>query len=81
VQRSVEIVVAAGLLASGCVAKTAYNVAAAPVRAVAKVIDWTATSEAEADRNRGRAIRKAEGRERKERRRREREEREAERGD
>jgi hypothetical protein len=74
------IVTAAGLLASGCVAKTAYKVATAPVRATAKVIDWTTTSQAEADRNRGRAIRKAEERERKERRRREREERKSDRG-
>ena len=53
---------AVGLLTGGCVAKTAYRVATAPVRAGAKIVDWTTTSQAEADRNRGRRERKAEAR-------------------
>ncbi len=49
-------------LAGGCVAKTAWNVATAPVKAGAKVVDWTTTSQEEADRNRGRELRKQEER-------------------
>lgn len=54
-----------GVLLSGCLARTAYNVATLPVRAGSQVVDWTTTSRDEADRNRGRAIRKQEKRERK----------------
>ncbi len=57
----------------GCVVRTAANVATMPVRAGAKVVDWTTTSQAEADRNRGRRDRKAEERQRKEQRKAERE--------
>ncbi|MBY8828225.1 hypothetical protein [Hephaestia mangrovi] len=55
------------LLAGGCLAKTAYNVATAPIKAGGQVVDWTTTSQDEADRNYGRKMRKqeaAEGRER-----------------
>lgn len=55
-------------LAGGCVAKTAWNVATAPVKAGAKVVDWTTTSQDEADRNRGRELRKQEEREARARR-------------
>ncbi|MEZ5654412.1 MAG: hypothetical protein R3E04_00750 [Sphingobium sp.] len=51
---------------SGCVAKTALDVATAPVRAGAKAADWATTSQDEADRNRGREMRKQEERDRKE---------------
>jgi hypothetical protein len=43
---------------SGCIAHTAYDVATLPVRATSKVVDWTTTSRAEADRNYGRKMRK-----------------------
>lgn len=60
-------------LLSGCVVRTAANVATMPVRATAKVVDWTTTSQSEADRNRGRRDRKAEEKQRKEQRKAERE--------
>jgi hypothetical protein len=53
-----------GMLLTGCVAKTAYNVVTLPVRAGGKVVDWTTTSQEEADRNRGREMRKQEKRDR-----------------
>ena len=56
--------VAASLL-GGCVAQMAYDVVTLPVRAGAKVIDWSTTSQSEADRNRGRRDRKAEEKQRK----------------
>ena len=56
------------LLAGGCVARTAVNVVTLPVKATSKVVDWTTTSQSEADRNRGRAERKQEEREARERR-------------
>ena len=59
----------------GCVAQTAWNAATLPVRAAAvpvkvggKMVDWTTTSQAEADRNYGRRMRKDEEREGRERR-------------
>lgn len=57
------------LLLSGCVVRTAANVATLPVRAVGKTADWATTSQEEADRNRGRAMRKQEKRDARERRR------------
>ncbi len=68
------------LLSGGCIAKTAWDVATLPVKATGQVVDWTTTSQEEADRNYGRKMRKkeaAEGRRlREEERRRKREERE-----
>lgn len=61
---------------SGCVVSTAAHIATAPVRAGAKVVDWTTTSQDEADRNRGRRDRKEEKKQRKEQRKAEREARE-----
>ncbi|WP_404712882.1 hypothetical protein [Sphingomonas sp. MMS24-J13] len=61
------------LALGGCLVRTAANVATMPVRATAKVVDWTTTSQSEADRNRGRRDRKAEEKQRKEQRRAERE--------
>ena len=58
----------AALLLGGCIARTAVGVATLPVRAGAKVVDWTTTSQAEADRNAGRRMRKDEEREGRERR-------------
>jgi hypothetical protein len=54
------------LLAGGCIARTAFDVVTLPVKATGQVIDWTTTSQEEADRNYGRKMRKheaAEGRE------------------
>ncbi len=63
----------AALLLSGCVVRTAANVATLPVRAVGKTADWMTTSQEEAERNRGRAMRKQEKRDAKERKRQEKE--------
>jgi len=69
------LLVPIALLLSGCVVRTAANVVTLPVRAVGQGVDWATTSQDEADRNRGREIRRQEERERKERRRAERERR------
>lgn len=53
---------AAPALLGGCVAKTAFDVATAPVRAASQAADWATTSQDEADRNRGREIRRREER-------------------
>jgi hypothetical protein len=58
----------AGLLASGCIAKTAANIVTLPVKAVGQTADWATTSQDEADRNYGRKMREKEAREGKERR-------------
>ena len=55
------------LLAGGCVAKTAWDVATLPVKAAGKAVDWTTTSQYEADRNYGKKMRKQEEREGRER--------------
>jgi hypothetical protein len=44
----------------GCLAKTVVDVATAPVRVASKGVDLATTSQAEADRNRGRELRKRE---------------------
>lgn len=50
--------VCAGALAvSGCIASTAADIVTAPVRAGAQVVDWTTTSQDEADRALGRRVR------------------------
>ncbi len=59
----------AALALGGCVAKTALDVAAAPVKAGAKAADWATASQDEADRNRGREMRRQDERRRKEERR------------
>ena len=64
---------AAALPLAGCVVRTAANVVTLPVRAASQGVDWATTSQDEADRNRGRKIRKQEEREVKERRRQEKE--------
>lgn len=51
---------------SGCVVHAAYDVATAPIRATSWTVDKLTTSQAEADRNRGRRDRKAEARQAKE---------------
>ena len=52
----------ATVLLQGCIAKTAYNVATAPVRVAAKGVDLATTSQSEADEKRGRELRKREER-------------------
>lgn len=50
----------AALLLQGCLAKTAFDVATAPVRVASKAVDLATTSQSEADEKRGRALRKRE---------------------
>jgi hypothetical protein len=64
---------------SGCVAQAAVELVTLPVRVVGAGVDLATTSQAEADRKRGREIRKAEERARREARRTERERRRADR--
>ena len=52
------------LATTGCVS-TAKTIVTAPFKAVGQAADWATTSQDEADRNRGRALRKAEERARK----------------
>lgn len=58
------------LLGGGCLAKTAFDVVTLPVKAAGQAVDWTTTSQSEADRNYGRKMRKEEAREGRERKRR-----------
>ncbi len=61
--RIVVLVLLAHLLAGcvvGTIASTAVDVATLPVKVVSAGIDAATTSQAEADQNRGRALRKAE---------------------
>lgn len=55
-------VIAAPLLLGGCLARTAVDVATAPVRVAGKAVDLATTSESEADAARGREIRRREER-------------------
>jgi len=48
------------LALSGCLAKTALDVATAPVKIASKGVDMATTSQSEADEKRGREIRKRE---------------------
>ncbi len=49
-------------LTGGCLAKTVVDVATAPVRVASQGADWATTSQDEADRNRGREMRRREER-------------------
>jgi hypothetical protein len=53
------IAFAAMPLLAGCVSAAA-SIVTAPVRAASQVVDWTTTSQDEADRNRGREVRRQE---------------------
>ena len=55
------------LATAGCV-RTVASVATAPFKAAGQVVDWSTTSQDEADRNYGRKMRKKEAREGRERR-------------
>ena len=61
------LLLALPLFAGGCVS-TAASIVTAPVRVAGKAVDWTTTSQSEADRNYGRRMRKAQAREGRERR-------------
>lgn len=57
-----SLALAATTALSGCIAKTALDVATAPVRAAGKAVDLATTSQSEADEKRGRELRKREER-------------------
>jgi hypothetical protein len=63
------LIILVALPLGGCVAQLAADVVTAPIKVVSKTADVLTTSQAEADRNRGRAMRKAEEKAEKERRR------------
>ena len=63
------------VLLSGCLARTAIEVATLPVTIVSETVDAVTTSQAEADRRRGREIREADERAGREARKRERQQR------
>jgi len=57
--RAIIIALAAAPLLTGCISAV-KTVVTAPVKAVGQVADWSTTSQDEADRNRGRAMRERE---------------------
>ena len=59
---SLVLLATVSFVLSGCLAKTAFDVATAPVRVVSKAADLATTSQSEADQKRGREIRKREER-------------------
>ncbi|MDO7843311.1 hypothetical protein [Sphingomonas immobilis] len=65
--RKILIAALLPLLAGGCL-RTVATVATAPVKVASKTVDWTTTSQSEADRNYGRKVRKQEERDAKARR-------------
>jgi len=70
------LIILPALALAGCVS-TVKTVVTAPFKVVGQAADWATTSQDEADRNRGRAERKAEERAAKDRRRAEKEARRA----
>jgi uncharacterized protein YceK len=58
----IMIVSLMALLLSGCIARTAASVVTAPFKVVGQAADWATTSQDEADRNRGRELRREEER-------------------
>jgi hypothetical protein len=59
---TIVLLAVAPLALSGCLAKTAFDVATAPVRVASKAVDLATTSQSEADQKRGREIRQREER-------------------
>ena len=55
-----SLILAASLALSGCIARTAVDIVTAPVRFGSQVVDWSTTSQDEADRELGRKTRKRE---------------------
>jgi len=74
------LIIGSFALLAGCVS-TAKTVVTAPFKVVGKGVDWATTSQDEADRNRGRGMRKQEERDARERRRAEKEWRRQQRDD
>lgn len=56
----VALLLSFAALASGCIVRTAIDVATAPVKIVSKTVDAATTSQSEADEARGREIRRRE---------------------
>jgi uncharacterized lipoprotein YajG len=52
------MILCAALALPGCVAKAAYNAVTLPVKATSQAVDWATVSGDEADRSRGRELRK-----------------------
>lgn len=65
--RKLAIVALLPLVTGGCLS-TVGSIVTAPVKVAGKAVDWTTTSQSEADRNYGKKMRKAEEREGRERR-------------
>ena len=59
---SLVLMAIASFTLSGCLAKTALDVATAPVKIASKAVDLATTRQSEADQKRGREIRKREER-------------------
>ena len=62
--KTAVVLVLPALLLGSCLS-TVATVVTAPVKIAAKGVDWATTSQSEADRNRGRKLRKAEEKARK----------------
>ncbi len=60
--RKLVVIALLPLVSGGCLS-TVGSVVTAPVRVAGKAVDWTTTSQSEADRNYGKKMRKAEERE------------------
>lgn len=80
---AIRILFAAGaaIMLQGCLAKTALDIATAPVRVAGKAVDLATTSQSEADEKRGRALRQREEALGKLERRHDKHQRDCERGD
>ncbi len=61
------LILALALTLPGCAAQIAADIVTAPIKVASKTVDVLTTSQEEADRNRGRDMRKAEEREKKQR--------------
>lgn len=59
IQRYLPLALVSLPLLSGCIS-TVASVVTAPVRVAGKAVDWTTTSQSEADEKRGRQVRKQE---------------------
>lgn len=61
--RALPVLLVTPLLAlslSGCIARTAVDIVTLPVKAAGQVVDWSTTSQDEADRSLGREVRRRE---------------------
>lgn len=65
--RSTSLLLLPVLLATGGCVSTATSIVKAPFQVAGKAVDWTTTSQEEADRNHGRKMRKQEAKEGRER--------------